>query len=50
MLISQRIKFDHVAPDIRAWFKSVIARTACPAAMSRTGIAPPTTFAPAPIG
>ncbi|MBT1515254.1 hypothetical protein KIP88_32700 [Bradyrhizobium sp. SRL28] len=32
MLISQRIKgqFGHVPPDIRAWFKSVIAPNGVP--------------------
>ena len=30
ILISQRIKFGHVPPDIRAWFKSVIAPNGVP--------------------
>jgi len=32
-------QYENVPADIRAWFKGVIARTACPAATSPTAIA-----------
>ncbi len=37
-------QFDHVPPDIRAWFKSVIAPNGVPCATSPMVTAPPMTF------